>query len=56
MNYYRGQNPTQYKITNLNSQGFAATMMNEKSQIVLVNGESAAAYATYDKKTYSIWV
>jgi membrane-bound inhibitor of C-type lysozyme len=56
MNYYRGQNPTQYKITNQNSQGFVVTMMDGKSQIVLVNGESAAAIATYQQKTYSIWV
>jgi len=38
MKYYRGQNPTQYKISNQNSQGFTVTMMNEKSKVVLVNG------------------
>lgn len=56
MNYYRGQNPTQYKLNNLNSQGFVVSMMDAKSQIVLVNGQSAASIATYDQKTYSIWV
>ena len=31
-------------------------MMDAGSQIVLVNGQSAADIAKYDQKTYSIWV
>ena len=55
MNYYRGQDPTQYKISNMNSQGFVVTMMDQNSGLVNLDG-SKCAIANYTSTSYSVWV
>lgn len=54
--YYRGQNEQQYKISSLNTETFVVTQMSSNSDLIYQNGESAASVARYDQTDYSVWV
>jgi hypothetical protein len=56
VDYYRGQNRQQYKIAQKNVEGNVVTMMDENSLLIYQDGKSAADIATYEKKTYSIYI
>jgi hypothetical protein len=47
VSYYRGQDSTQYKITDQNKNGNIITMMNQNSQLIYQNGKNASDIAYY---------
>ena len=56
VDYYRGQNPLQYKISSKNSEGFVVTMMDSTARLIFPSGQNASDIAYYNQPDYSIWI
>jgi len=56
VDYYRGQNAYQYKISVENPSGSVITQMDSKSEIVYQDGTSATDIARYDQNSYSVFI
>lgn len=56
MDYYRGQNAEQYKISEVNKAGFVITQMDQNSEFIYQNGTNASYIGFYDQNDYSVWI
>lgn len=54
--YYRGQNPKQYDISEQNSQGNIVTQMSTSSNLIYQNGLLANDIAEYEQSSYSVYI